>query len=71
MILQTFAILAIRTYQVVLGPFTRGACRFTPTCSEYAREAIERHGVFHGSWLALRRVSRCHPFGAHGADPVP
>lgn len=71
MILHRVAIGAIVIYQHLLGPFTRGACRFTPSCSEFAREAIERHGVLHGTWLALRRLSRCHPFGAHGADPVP
>ncbi|HRW36336.1 MAG: membrane protein insertion efficiency factor YidD [Acidimicrobiales bacterium] len=46
-------------------------CRFTPTCSSYALEAIERHGAARGSWLALRRLGRCHPWGGHGWDPVP
>jgi putative membrane protein insertion efficiency factor len=46
-------------------------CRYIPSCSEYAREAIETHGAGHGSWLAARRVARCHPFGGHGFDPVP
>lgn len=71
MILRRIAIAAIVIYQHLLGPFTRGACRFTPSCSEFAREAIERHGVVRGTGLALRRLSRCHPFGAQGADPVP
>lgn len=62
---------AIRLYQLLLSPFFRGSCRFTPSCSEYAREAIERHGVVRGLSLSVRRLSRCHPLGAHGVDPVP
>jgi putative membrane protein insertion efficiency factor len=46
-------------------------CRYWPSCSEYAREAIERHGALGGGWLAVRRLGRCHPWGGHGADPVP
>jgi putative membrane protein insertion efficiency factor len=61
----------IRGYQLTLSPFLGGSCRFLPTCSEYAREALERHGAWRGSWLALRRLSRCHPLGASGFDPVP
>ena len=61
----------IRGYQLTLSPFVGGACRFMPSCSAYAREAIERHGAWRGSVLALRRLSKCHPFGAHGFDPVP
>ena len=61
----------IRGYQLTLSPFLGGACRFLPTCSVYAREAIEQYGALRGSWLALRRLSKCHPFGASGFDPVP
>lgn len=61
----------IRGYQLLLSPFLGGACRFQPSCSAYAREAVERHGPWHGSILALRRLSKCHPFGASGLDPVP
>jgi uncharacterized protein len=61
----------IRGYQLTLSPFLGGACRFLPTCSVYAREAIERHGAWRGSMLALRRLSKCHPFGSSGSDPVP
>jgi putative membrane protein insertion efficiency factor len=61
----------VRAYQLALSPFSGGACRFHPTCSEYAMEAITTHGLARGSWLAIRRVSRCHPFGRHGFDPVP
>jgi putative membrane protein insertion efficiency factor len=64
-------IAAIRAYQVVLSPFVGGACRFTPSCSHYAAEAIRRHGAWRGSRLAVRRVASCHPFGRAGFDPVP
>ena len=61
----------IRGYQLTLSPIFGGACRFLPTCSVYAREAIERHGAWRGSWLALRRLAKCHPLGSSGFDPVP
>lgn len=70
--LMRFLLLAlIRVYQVFISPALPSACRFYPTCSEYAREAIENWGVWRGSWLALRRLARCHPLGGHGIDPVP
>ncbi len=61
----------IRLYQHALSPLFPPSCRYTPTCSVYAVEAIRRHGVFKGVWLALRRLSRCHPWGGSGYDPVP
>lgn len=61
----------IRAYQLTLAPLLGPACRFTPSCSVYALEAIERHGPARGSWLALRRLARCHPLGGSGFDPVP
>ena len=64
-------IAAIRAYQVVLSPFVGGACRFTPSCSHYAAEAVARHGAWRGVRLAVRRVANCHPFGRSGFDPVP
>jgi putative membrane protein insertion efficiency factor len=64
-------ILLIRVYQVVLSPFFGGACRFLPSCSAYAVEAITQHGALRGSMLAARRLSRCHPLGRAGIDPVP
>jgi putative membrane protein insertion efficiency factor len=63
--------LLVRAYQVVLSPFLGGACRFLPSCSTYAIEALAIHGAWRGSLLALRRLSRCHPLGRAGADPVP
>ncbi|MCK5651170.1 MAG: membrane protein insertion efficiency factor YidD [Gemmatimonadetes bacterium] len=61
----------IRFYQRAVSPLTPAACRFTPTCSAYAEEAIDEYGPARGSWLALRRLLRCHPFGGAGCDPVP
>ena len=64
-------VLLIRVYQAGVSPWLRPACRFEPSCSRYAVEAIERHGVGRGGWLAARRVGRCHPLGDSGYDPVP
>ncbi|HXD78525.1 MAG TPA: membrane protein insertion efficiency factor YidD [Puia sp.] len=61
----------IRIYQWVLSPLLGPKCRFTPSCSNYAIEALRKHGPFKGLWLAVRRFSRCHPWGGHGVDPVP
>jgi uncharacterized protein len=61
----------IRVYQYGISPMLPRVCRYAPTCSEYAREAIERHGVLRGGWLAARRLLRCHPWGGSGYDPVP
>ncbi len=64
-------ILALRGYQLVLSPWLWPACRFDPSCSTYAIVAVDRHGAVRGSWLALRRIGRCHPLGGFGYDPVP
>lgn len=69
--MRWLALQAIRLYQRLLSPYSAGACRFSPSCSQYAREAIERHGVARGAWLAARRLLRCHPLGKSGYDPVP
>ncbi|MCM1521437.1 MAG: membrane protein insertion efficiency factor YidD [Muribaculaceae bacterium] len=64
-------ILPIRFYQCAISPLFPPSCRFTPTCSQYAVEAIRRHGAARGLWLAIRRIARCHPWGGSGYDPVP
>lgn len=64
-------IFLIRFYQVAISPFTPATCRFSPTCSSYSLEALQKHGVFKGTWLAIKRISRCHPWGGSGYDPVP
>ena len=69
--LRRLFILPIRFYRAAISPMFPPVCRFTPTCSQYAIEAIVRHGVVRGSWLALRRIARCHPWGGSGYDPVP
>lgn len=61
----------IRLYRRWLSPLTPPSCRFTPTCSAYAEQAVSEHGTLRGGWLAFRRVLRCHPFGGSGYDPVP
>ncbi|MFP6731767.1 MAG: membrane protein insertion efficiency factor YidD [Alphaproteobacteria bacterium] len=62
---------AIRLYQLAISPYLAMSCRFQPTCSGYAREAIARHGAITGGVLTLRRIGRCHPWGGSGYDPVP
>ena len=63
--------LAIRGYQVAISPVLPPACRYYPTCSNYAIEAIEKYGALRGGWMAARRIGRCHPFSPGGFDPVP
>ena len=62
---------AVRGYQLVVSPLLPASCRYEPSCSAYAIEALGRHGPLKGSWLAARRIARCHPWGGHGYDPVP
>jgi uncharacterized protein len=64
-------LMLIGFYRKAISPFTPPACRFVPTCSVYAEEAIRTHGAARGGWLAVKRLSRCHPFGGSGFDPVP
>lgn len=64
-------VLLLRIYQSILSPLMPAACRFEPTCSAYAVEAVQRHGPFRGLWLAASRLSRCRPGGGGGHDPVP
>ncbi|WP_375709178.1 membrane protein insertion efficiency factor YidD [Sporosarcina sp. NCCP-2222] len=61
----------IKIYQKIISPLTPPTCRFYPTCSHYGIEAIEKHGALKGTWLAIRRISKCHPFHEGGFDPVP
>ena len=61
----------VRTYQLMISPFFPSSCRFYPTCSQYAIEAMEKHGLLKGCWLAARRILRCHPWSDGGEDPVP
>jgi putative membrane protein insertion efficiency factor len=70
-ILARALILMIRGYQVTFSPLLPSACRYTPSCSRYAVEAIERYGALRGTWMGARRILRCHPFHAGGYDPVP
>lgn len=69
--MRQILILFVRGYQVVLSPLLPAACRYHPTCSNYAIEALEKHGALRGSWLAVKRIARCHPFRPGGFDPVP
>ena len=69
--MKLFLLLVLRAYQYTLRPLLGANCRFYPTCSDYSREAIERYGAARGSWLAARRIARCHPYHAGGCDPVP
>lgn len=68
--LEKFLILLVRFYQTAISPHLPSACRYTPTCSQYMIEAIREHGLY-GVWLGLKRLSRCHPWGGCGHDPVP
>ena len=69
--LQRLLIFLLRAYQIVLSPHLGAACRFVPSCSNYGIEALRRHGAWKGAWLTMRRLLRCHPWGASGYDPVP
>jgi putative membrane protein insertion efficiency factor len=70
-LLTEVLLLPIRFYRSVISPFTPATCRYTPSCSAYAAEALKKHGPFKGFWLATKRILSCHPWGGHGHDPVP
>ncbi len=70
-ILIAIPLLLIRFYQKFISPYLPSSCRYTPTCSQYAVEALRKHGLFKGGWLAFRRILRCNPWGGSGYDPVP
>ncbi|AOW22007.1 membrane protein insertion efficiency factor YidD [Urechidicola croceus] len=61
----------VRFYQAAISPYTPSTCRYSPTCSQYTIEALQKHGVFYGSWLAIKRIFSCNPWGGSGYDPVP
>jgi len=69
--MKLILILFVRAYQVAISPLLPASCRYHPTCSHYAIEALEKHGALRGGWLAVKRIARCHPFRAGGFDPVP
>jgi putative membrane protein insertion efficiency factor len=71
MLIKKAAVILIRIYQYCVSPLLGNVCRFYPSCSEYAAEAIMRHGIIMGLWLAVKRISKCHPFHPGGYDPVP
>jgi uncharacterized protein len=61
----------IKLYQLLVSPLFSSSCRYTPTCSHYTLEALKKYGIFKGGWLGIKRISRCHPWGGSGYDPVP
>lgn len=61
----------VRFYQIAISPYTPSSCRYTPTCSSYTVEALKKHGLIKGGWLAAKRIGSCHPWGGSGYDPVP
>ncbi|MBM4452692.1 MAG: membrane protein insertion efficiency factor YidD [Chloroflexi bacterium] len=69
--MKLLAVRLIKLYQGTISQVTPPACRFTPTCSHYGVEAIEKHGLLRGGWLTLKRIGRCHPWSSGGYDPVP
>jgi putative membrane protein insertion efficiency factor len=64
-------VLLIKGYQLLISPLLPPSCRYQPTCSQYAKEALNKYGLFKGGWLAVKRISKCHPWGGSGYDPIP
>lgn len=69
--MKTLLIGCVRFYQIAISPWLGRSCRYLPTCSAYTIEAIETHGAWRGTWLGIKRIGRCHPWGSNGYDPVP
>lgn len=69
--MKALVLLAVRLYQILVSPWMPDVCRYRPTCSQYMMEAVRKHGALKGTWLGLRRLLRCAPWGGHGYDPVP
>ncbi len=70
-LLTKLMVALVKLYQYILSPILPGACRYTPSCSEYGVQALWKHGPWRGGWLTLKRILSCHPWGGHGYDPVP
>ncbi|MBK8612722.1 MAG: membrane protein insertion efficiency factor YidD [Flavobacteriales bacterium] len=70
-LLTKLMVALVKLYQYILSPILPGACRYTPSCSEYGVQALRKHGPWRGGWLTLKRILSCHPWGGHGYDPVP
>ena len=70
-LLSFLLVIPIKLYQILISPILGPKCRYHPTCSQYSIEAINKHGPFKGTWLAIKRISSCHPWGGSGHDPVP
>jgi putative membrane protein insertion efficiency factor len=64
-------VLLIKGYQLLISPLLPPSCRYQPTCSQYAKEALNKYGLFKGGWLTIKRISKCHPWGGSGNDPIP
>lgn len=69
--IEFIVLLPVYIYRYTISPLFPPSCRYTPTCSQYTIEAVKKHGIFKGGWLAIKRLSRCHPWGESGYDPVP
>jgi len=69
--MKQILVLVVKFYQYSISPFLPNSCRYNPTCSAYAVDALQKHGALKGLWLAAKRIARCHPWGGHGYDPVP
>ena len=69
--MKFLVIIPVRLYQITLSPLLPKACRYEPSCSNYMLEAVRKHGVFKGTWLGVKRIARCAPWGGYGPDPVP
>ncbi len=69
--MKRLPLFAISLYQTTISPYLPSACRYTPTCSHYSHQAVEKYGAVKGAWMGLKRLARCHPFGGMGYDPVP
>ncbi|WP_373397794.1 membrane protein insertion efficiency factor YidD [Algoriphagus halophilus] len=71
LLIRKIAIFPVLVYQYTISPLFPSSCRYTPTCSQYTKEAILKYGIFKGGWIGLKRIASCNPWGGHGHDPVP